>query len=242
MDNYERLLKIKKFTDCVGPVYGTEDFGVYLYSVIKMMKPQNVVELGTGLGSTMLWSAQALLENGKGIIHTFDNGNEWDRIKKSKDDIGCLMLDLHFKEDYLLYIEDLIDSFDIRSRVNFHPVKINEIKSENPIDILFSDFAHGPEDIIKLLSEFLPQMNEVSKIYIDSASTHYPSYHTLEKLVDMFNNNIIPLSILQLSKDEKIHRVIHTHQFKLDHIIENKDRKQNSTACISIQPYDIFPR
>ena len=85
-------------------------------------------------------------------------------------------------------------------------------------------------------------MNEVSKIYIDSASTHYASYHTLEKLVDMFNKNIIPLSILQLSTDEKIHQMIHTHQFKLDHIIENKDRKQNSTACISIQPYDIFSR
>ena len=67
MDNYERLLKIKKFTDRVGPVYGTEDFGIYLYSVIKMIKPQNVVELGTGLGATMLWSAQALLENNTGI-------------------------------------------------------------------------------------------------------------------------------------------------------------------------------
>ena len=237
MNNYERFLKIKKFTDCVGPIYGTEDFGVYLYSVVKMMKPENVVELGTGLGTTMLWCSQALFENEKGIIHTFDNGNEWNDIKEAKDTIGE-----HFKEDYLFYIENLIDSFNIRSRVNFHPIKIDEIQSETPIDILFSDFAHGPEDIIKLLSEFLPQMNEVSKIYIDSASTHYASYHTLEKLVDMFNNNIIPLSILQLSTHEKIHQVIHTHQFKLDHIIENKDRKQNSTACISIQPYDIFPR
>ena len=36
-------------------------------------------------------------------------------------------------------------------------------------------------------------MNEVSKIYIDSASTHYSSYHTLEKLIDMFNNDIMPV-------------------------------------------------
>ena len=35
--------------------------------------------------------------------------------------------------------------------------------------------------------------------------------------------------------------MIHTHEFKLEHIVENKDRSQNSTACITIQPYDIFP-
>ena len=47
--------------------------------------------------------------------------------------------------------------------------------------------------------------------------------------------------IQENAKDEKIHQMIHTHEFKLEHIVENKDRSQNSTACITIQPYDIFP-
>lgn len=236
MNHYERFLKLKQFTDCVGPIYGTEDFGIYFYSVIKMMKPKNILELGTGLGTTMLWAAQALDENNQGKIHTIDDGSEWDHLKKARDQMGE-----YFREDYLFYIENLIDSFDVRKFVEFHPVQIEEIQSDNPIDILFSDFAHGPSDVLQLLSEFLPQMNSYSKIYIDSASTHYGSYHTLEKVIDMLNQNTIPLSILERSKNEKIHQVIHTSQFQLDHIVENKDRSQNSTSCITIQPYDVFP-
>ena len=30
-------------------------------------------------------------------------------------------------------------------------------------------------------------------------------------------------------------------QIYYEHIVENKDRSQNSTACITIQPYDLFP-
>ena len=96
-------------------------------------------------------------------------------------------------------------------------------------------------DILKLLAEFLPQMSDFSKIYIDSASTHYGSYHTLEKVIDMLNQNTIPLSILERSTNEKIHEVIHTHKFQLEHIVEYKDRAQNSTACITMQPYDVYP-
>ena len=76
-----------------------------------------------------------------------------------------------------------------------------DIKS--PIDILFSDFTHGPMDVVKLLAEYLPSMNHYSKIYIDSASTYYSSYHTLEKVVDMMNQNVIPLTLLENAKDEK---------------------------------------
>ena len=186
MNYYERFLKLKQFTDSVGPIYGTEDFGIYFYSVIKMMKPKSILELGTGLGTTMLWAAQALDENNQGKIHTIDNGSEWNYLKKARDQMGE-----YFREDYLFYIENLIDSFNVRKFVEFHPIQIEEIQSDNPIDILFSDFAHGPSDVLKLLAEFLPQMNSYSKIYIDSASTHYGSYHTLEKVIDMFESGII---------------------------------------------------
>jgi len=236
MNDYERFLKLKQFTDRVGPIYGTEDFGIYLYSIVKMMKPKVVLEFGTGLGTTMLWISQALCENNHGIIHTFDNGSEWEHLKNARDQMGE-----YFKEDYMYYIESLLDSFSVRNKVQFHPITINKIDIKSPIDILFSDFTHGPMDVVKLLAEYLPSMNHYSKIYIDSASTYYSSYHTLEKVVDMMNQNVIPLTLLENSKDEKIHQMIHTHEFKLEHIVENKDRSQNSTACITIQPYDIFP-
>ena len=123
-------LKLKQFTDCVGPIYGTEDFGIYFYSVIKMMKPKSILELGTGLGTTMLWAAQALDENNRGKIHTIDDGSEWDHLKKARDQMGK-----YFREDYLFYIENLIDSFNVRKFVEFHPVQIEEIQSDNQNNI-----------------------------------------------------------------------------------------------------------
>src|SRR6056300_582195 len=75
--------ELKQYTDSIGSIYGTEDFAIYLYSIVKMMKPQTVVELGTGLGSVALWTALALEENKSGVIHTIDDGSEWDRLKTS---------------------------------------------------------------------------------------------------------------------------------------------------------------
>jgi predicted O-methyltransferase YrrM len=82
MDLYEKFVKLKHFTDKVGPIYGTEDFAIYLYSITKMFKPNVVVELGTGFGTTTLWSALALQENQKGKIYTVDDGSEWLELHK----------------------------------------------------------------------------------------------------------------------------------------------------------------
>ena len=69
MNHYENFLNLKQFTDRIGPIYGTEDLGIYLYSIVKMLKPKNVIELGTGLGTTMLWISQALVENDEARIY-----------------------------------------------------------------------------------------------------------------------------------------------------------------------------
>lgn len=236
MNHYENFLNLKQFTDRIGPIYGTEDLGIYLYSIVKMLKPKNVIELGTGLGTTMLWISQALVENDEGYLNTFDDGSEWNHLKNARNEIGK-----YFKEDYLFYIDNLIDSFKIRKKVKFHPIKIKDITSETPIDILFSDFSHGPTNVLQLLADFLPQMNNYSRIYIDSASTYYSTYHTLEKIIDMFNKNYTPASLTERCKYNDLDKIICNHEFKLDHIVENKDRAQNSTACITMQPYDVFP-
>ena len=234
---YNRLIEAKKYTDRIGSVYGTEDLSVYLYSVMKMMKPKTVVELGTGLGSTMLWSALALEENNCGELYTIDDGSEWYRIKTVKDTIGE-----HFREDYTDFIENLIETFKIGERVRFLNKKISVLELDE-IDVLFSDFAHGVFDVTKLLADYIPKMNDYAKIYIDSASTHYSSYHTLEKIVGMLNNGKIPRSFEEVSdfNYDSFMRIVQRSSFSIEHIIENKDRDQNSTCCITISPIDIFP-
>ena len=64
-------------------VYGKENFCYLIYSLIKMQKPETIIELGTGLGTTALMIAQALKENNKGKIWTVDNGKDWEETKTS---------------------------------------------------------------------------------------------------------------------------------------------------------------
>jgi len=228
----DKLVAIKRYTDLIGSVYGTEDFSIYLYSIVKMLKPKTVVELGTGLGSTAFWTALALEENQYGSIITIDDGSEWDKV-------GIYVRSLvgsHYNSDYATYINNLITSFDLKN-IHLLNEKISVININDPIDILFTDFAHSVYDIVTLLAYYLPKMNSYAKIYIDSASTNYASYCALERIVELLNQGKIPASI-QEAAVETIN--ISNSKFSLEHIVENKDRSQNSTACITIMPEDIF--
>lgn len=235
MNHYEKLSILKQLTDNIGSIYGTEDFSVYFYSVIKMMRPDTILELGTGVGSTMLWAALALEENKSGKIFTIDNGSEWERLGEVSDRFRT-----YYNEDYEKYIRNLINTFEFEDQVVFLNQDIEAIEAEN-IDILFSDFAHSAFDVSRLMAEYTTKMSPCSRIYIDSASTNYSSYSVLEKIVGLFNSGKVPLTLLEMCEDpDALQKRVSQSYFELDHIIENKNRSQNSTACIKIQPVDIF--
>lgn len=232
MTTQSKFAALKQYTDSIGSVYGTEDFAIYLYAIVKMMKPKNVVELGTGLGSTALWAGLALEENGFGSLYTVDDGSEWDRLSiYVKSLVGN-----YYRDDYASFINNLITSFNLEN-IHLLNEKISVININEPIDILFTDFAHSVFDIVNLLAGYLPLMNNYSKIYIDSASTNYASYSALEELVSLLNQGKVPVSMQEVARS-KID--ISNSKFHLEHIIENKNRSQNSTACITIMPADIF--
>src|SRR4051812_26704551 len=71
---------LKQFTDRVGPIYGTEDWCMFLYALAKMHAPLNVLELGFGVGTCALWLAQALRENGSGQVVSIDDGRDWSKV------------------------------------------------------------------------------------------------------------------------------------------------------------------
>ncbi len=233
MNTYEKLYFLKQYTDSVGPIYGTENFCTFLYSLIKMRKPKQVVELGTGLGSVMLWAALALEENKLGTITTVDNGSAWTHLKNARPQMGPL-----FRDNYLEYINNLIDNFEFNSYINFIPSNFSISDLPNNLDIVFSDFAHGPRDILTLLPQILLKTSDTAVIMFDSASTYYSSYHTINTIVDLFNANKIP-AIFDSYKGlrEKVER----SSFSVQHLVEAENRAQNSTACIYIQPADVFP-
>jgi len=229
--------KAKKLTeeleDAVG--YGTEDFAIFLYSLIKMRKPENIVELGTGVGSTMLWSALACKENGFGKVTTVDNGLHW------VEDIQHYDNSLFKGKKYFEFINQIISEYDIKDYVVFKNENIN-IESLNSIDfkidILFADFDHGPDTVQNIIVSCLDKVSDESIIFIDSASTYYPSYLLLESLVNKLNSNTLTDS---LNLNDEAKKFIGKSKFNLVHIIEDKDRSQNSTAMIEIKPKSEFP-
>lgn len=226
--------KIKQFTDKLQDIsgYGTEDFSIFLYSIIKMRKPKNIVELGTGLGSTMLWSAVACKENGFGQITTIDNGTHWNERVQGDDSI--------VDKNYNVFINSIITDNEIKEFVKFknEDIDIKTINNNTNIDILFVDFNHTPVTIKNIMSSAMSRMSEESIIFFDSASTYLPSYLFLENIVDSFNKKRIPKDF---NFDEKTKNLILNSRFTLTHLIEKKNRSQNSTAMIEIKPENSFP-
>ena len=235
-----KFAQLKEYTDSIGSIYGTENTSLYLYSLAKILEPRLVVDLGTGLGSNFLWLGTALKENATGNLITVDHGEDWSNFVKIREQLGP-----YYREDYKDFIYNLIDEFDLSEEVSYVKSKIQDFNIDSEIDILVSDFAHGPYDIVSLLAKYLPKMAFCSHIFIDSASTLYSSYHTLEKLIEQFNKGIVPLSMAEMLEKEDYDntiRLLCLTEFKLTHIIENKNRSQNSMAQIQIIPRDIMPQ
>ncbi|MEQ9814923.1 MAG: class I SAM-dependent methyltransferase [Azospirillaceae bacterium] len=230
------------YTRAVGAVYGTEDLGPFLYALARMQRPRRILDLGTGLGTTAFWLALACRENGQGSVLTFDDGSHWVNTARSTE-----------VRPFLERPDEPFGAFIARQARRLgvdQPLRLVEARLppfptiERPIDLLLADFAHGPADIVALLAHFLPQMAPAASLFIDSASTYLPSYLLLEQLVGLFNRGQVPAVMLEgLDETGQRHleRVVATRRFILVHLTEVKDRAQNSTAWLKIEPIDLLP-
>jgi hypothetical protein len=257
--NFEFLME---FRNKIGPNYGSEDLCMFLYSIVKREKPRVVVELGTGLGVTTAWIAAAMKENGFGTIYSVDNGEHfspsdrpWWHVQfngrlealASIADYGRFV-DAAFAHanvsEHVKFIHGDIDLADL-GWLDTHMKAGTADGSVPAIDILFSDYNHSPINTAKIIASFLPKMTEVSSIFIDSASTHYPSYLLLERVVKLFEQGRIPTQMLDHLKDgdsrEKLNTVVQSSLFKLMHLVEKQDRAQNSTAWLRTEPASLLP-
>ena len=240
MNRYEKIARIKQFTDHIGTVYGTEDFAIYLYSLIKMTRPNTVLELGTGFGSAALWVALGLEENQLGVVHTIDDGSEWAKLKQARELLGELD-----SPQYEVYIRRVFEYFELDNYISFYHQKISKIGYLNNIDMIFCDYSHGPYSITKLIADYFTKMNESSFIFVDSASTYFSSFLTLETLIQYLNQQRIPKTLYELIDSADLiefEKKLSRTKFELTHVIENKTRNQNSTAQIKIIPLDIMPQ
>lgn len=237
-----QLGELKRFTDRIGPLFGTEDFCLFLYSLVKMHRPATILEIGTGCGAAALWLAQAVQENGAGHVWTIDDGSEWSLLLQAP---ACPLLPEERKATHAEFFKHALDRFGLASQVTFLQRKVPPFpKIDGKIDLLFSDFLHGPNMILSLLGYFLPRMARASSVLIDSASTAFPSYALLEILVAQFNDGKVPQTLLEMTHEDDRTTVadfVRSSRFTLVHLTEAKNRRQNSTAWIKIEPVDLRP-
>jgi len=221
-------------------LYGTENFNYFIYSLIKMDKPKTVIELGSGLGTTTLMMAQALKENKIGVLHTIDDGSDWNVLKKF----------INEDKDYHEFIDNLLNRYKVNSYVKYYKQNINEksfFDCKN-IDLIFFDcWEAGAKGCVNLIKNYLPKMSRYSHMFFDRSSTIHHAFLVLEQIIQYLQRGKIPDIIKQgLTKKEitDLEEFIDSSKFTLIHLNDNKhDKKnslQNSRSWIKIEPVDIF--
>jgi predicted O-methyltransferase YrrM len=243
----------------LGPIYGSEDLCVLLYSLVKRQKPRVVVELGTGFGVTTAWIAAAMAENGFGAVYTVDNGANFEgaRTRHKFDLLDGELAPLSSIPDAQGFFAEVFRCAGVSRHVRMIERDIDltslewldaEFNKDNEhalIDVVFSDFNHSVQTICQILASFLPRMAGNASIFIDSASTKMVSYYMLEHLVKMLENNKVPIEVLDMASSagqrERLANILNTSIFKLTHLIERQERAQNSTAWLSITRPSLLP-
>lgn len=255
------LVQLLELRNRIGFIYGSEDISMLFYSLIRREQPLNVVELGTGLGVSALWMAQAVKEVGKGHVWTIDDGSQWQDNTVFRKSIAPLMTSEHFNLiddedlDYPTFVNRLTSLLALENHMTFLHDRVDMESEEaftaarypfleKPIDLVFLDINRKPSDILDVLYFLLPHMSEFASIFVDSASTSLTSYLFLENLITQLNHSKVPRRFLIGKSPEtrqKLTDIVSQRRFTLVHLIEKVKRAQNSTAWIKIEANDYVP-
>ena len=248
----DRRADLLQLTDVIGEVFGTEDLCLLLFSLVRMHAPEVIVELGTGYGTSAFWMALAADINDQGHVWTVDDLSQVDGYsrllaKKRSRLVGTVWEGVSGTSGAEC-MEAIRTTLGLDTRLMFlhrrmdlsDPSHFDGYDFPTPVDLLFSDFNHGPSAILDILGHFLPRMSAASSILIDGASTSWPSYLLLEHLVEQLNRGMIP-ALLQdrCSKDLRV--VLDGRRIVLVHLTKTQKQVKNSTAWLKVEPNDLQP-
>lgn len=250
----ERIDYLLALREDLGRVHGSEEICMLLYSIVRRERPSIVVELGTGMGVTAAWIAAAMRENGHGVLYTYDNGAHYARpkVREFLQDLPLPLGELATiagTGSYSEFLATLFDGAGVQDHVRFTQGDMNmeTVRDDlqgGTVDIVFSDFDHAAPMVQRVVAAFLPLLSDTASIFIDSASTHLPAFHALELLVAKLNRGGLPKGMADVLSDQdeaRARKRISHSEFRLMHLIEAADRKQNSTAWLRMEPNDMVP-
>ncbi len=243
----DSLLKMNR---TIGEEFGTDHLSLFLYSLIRMNRPTNIVELGTGFGLTAFWMAYAAKLNRSGHVWTVD---DFEMLRRRN--FRAIVLRLRqagFKKlhhaDPAAYFQSMCTSLGLGNHVTQVPrrIDLSDVSHfqaypfvQQPIDLLFSDFQADPESVLRLLGHFLPRMAQASSIFIDSAAGWWPSYLLLEMTVNQLNQGQIPDTLTRWGFD--LTRTMSNRRLTLIHLTKPARTTQNATSWLKIEPLDVMP-
>ena len=248
--SFDRLVRAR---DVLGPHYGSEHLAMLLYVLVCRERPEVVVELGTGLGASTVWIAAALEENGSGHLWSVDDGSHFASMPEPVLDAAASELGIDRGASLHSFASGLLEANGLAHRVSLidDTVDLASWSSRGPgaslptsdIDWVFSDIRHGPESIEQLLATFLPSAAECFSLFVDSASTRTSTFLVAERVVDQLNRSKIPRAFADLGDERRaqLTNAIFEREFAISHLIERRNRPQNSTMRITAFPTDWRP-
>jgi predicted O-methyltransferase YrrM len=237
-------------TDVIGSEFNTQAFALFLYALARMQRPAIALELGTGFGITSYWLALAARENGSGHVYTIDDarfltGERFVRAMRGLLAAGVLDRVPATSGDYF---REMTGRLGLTSAITHIDRGIDLTAADHfsgypfagqPVDLVFADFAHGPDAVLLLVAHLLPLLSPGGSIFIDSASTYWPSYLLLEQITAMFNRGEVPESLSRRGHD--LERHVRRRRFTLIHVTKQDDSAQNGVAWLKMDPIDIIP-
>ncbi len=252
LSSHSDLADFIELTGILGAGYGTENLCLFLHSLVRMHRPATIVELGTGFGASALSMALAARMNGRGQVWTVDGHQEIEnlhfRLGQNRERLestrwaGLATMpasEVLSEVSRRLRLEDRLTVIKRTMSLDV-PGHFDDYPFADPVDLLFSDFNHGPRDVLRILQEFMPRMAPSSSIFIDSASTAWSSYLLLERIVDQFNAGHVP-AVLQEGCRTDLGARIRNTRVVLVHLTRSENRVQNSTAWLKFEPIDLQP-
>jgi hypothetical protein len=215
-----------------GEIYDTYSTALFMYSLLKMKKPKNFIEFGTGLGCTSFMAAQAFQENGFGKVYTFDNGEHWTGYGK--------------EGTYKSFIENKIKELNIKKQIKFEfgDIYINKLKVKEKLDFVFFDFYKEPLALLDMFAYIFPKVNKYCNVFVDSAPCFWPAYSMLTMLIDTLQKGKIPETMYELCPEkDKLKHLVSTSKFTLLNIRKrDNSAHQNGIAWIKVEPQDVLVR
>jgi len=218
--------KIKKYVEDIAPEvnYGTSEFSLYMYSLVKMIQPTSVVELGTGVGHTAFFAAQACKENNKGHVYSIDDQSQ--------------KYDWPFRisTNYESFLKNKTKEFELDEYITFINKQVGiDVKSFpdiNNIDILFNDISIDPRFVVTVLTWLLQRKSKECYYIVDRGYEFYIQIF-LQRIVNNLNNNVIPVDMLNISDNiESIKNAVQLNRFSIHNVLKPSHAAGNDSFSI----------